>query len=109
MKEIRWDVSYLSLFAIHTNGQGGMIMELEDLTREIVKVTKQGGIARVPETMVMESMDCPDELECRERMSEWIAGLCGEYHLTRDHDKDMFGQEELLFTYASAPSVPSEA
>ena len=74
-------------------------MDLEDLTREIVKVTKQGGTARVPEAMVMESMDCPDEAECRAQMAEWISGLCAEYHLIRDHDKDMFGQEELLFSH----------
>ena len=74
-------------------------MELEDLEREIIKVTKQGGVARVPEEMVMESMDCPDEAECRQQMEGWISGLCAEYHLTRDQDKDMLGQTELLFTH----------
>ena len=74
-------------------------MELDDLEREIIKVTKQGGVARVPEEMVMESMDCPDEAECRQQMEGWISGLCAEYHLTRDQDKDMLGQTELLFTH----------
>ena len=74
-------------------------MELDDLEREIIKVTKQGGVARVPEEMVMESMDCPDEAECRQQMEGWILNLCGEYHLTRDQDKDMLGQTELLFTH----------
>ena len=74
-------------------------MELEDLEREIIKVTKQGGVARVPEEMVMESMDCPDEPECRQQMEGWIATLCQEYHLTRDQDKDMLGQCELLFSH----------
>jgi hypothetical protein len=74
-------------------------MEIEDLEREIIKVTKQGGVARVPEEMVMESMDCPDETECRRLMDDWIACMCEEYHLTRDQDKDMLGQTELLFTH----------
>ena len=80
-------------------------MELEDLEREIVKVTKQGGVARVPEATVMESMDCPDETECRQQMEGWIAGLCQDYHLTRDQDKDMFGQAELLFVHVHAAHV----
>ena len=84
-------------------------MELEDLEREIIKVTKQGGIARVPEATVMESMDCPDEVQCREQMEEWLATLCSSYHLTRDHDKDMFGQEELLFAHHFAASGQAEA
>ncbi len=74
-------------------------MELDDLEREIIKVTKQGGTARVPEETIMESMDCPDEAECRQQMEGWISGLCAEYHLTRDQDKDMLGQTELLFTH----------
>jgi hypothetical protein len=74
-------------------------MELEDLEREIIKVTKQGGVARVPEEMVMESMDCPDETECRQQMEGWVTYLCAEYHLTRDQDKDMLGQTELLFAH----------
>ena len=74
-------------------------MEIEDLEREIIKVTKQGGVARVPEEMVMESMDCPDEPECRQQMEGWISNLCAEYHLTRDQDKDMLGQTELLFAH----------
>ncbi len=78
-------------------------MELETLVREIVKVTKQGGTARVPEATVMESMDCADETECRQQMESWLADFCWEYHLHRDHDKDMFGQEELLFVYAHPP------
>lgn len=84
-------------------------MELEDLEREIIKVTKQGGTARVPELTVMESMDCPDEVECRQQMESWIAGLCGEYHLTRDQDKDMFGQDELLFSHTHAVQALAEA
>jgi len=75
-------------------------MELEDLEREIIKVTKQGGTARVPEEMVMESMDCQDEPECRRLMDDWVSNLCEEYHLTRDQDKDMLGQCELLFTHS---------
>lgn len=74
-------------------------MELEDLEREIIKVIKQGGVARVPEELVMESMDCPDETECRQQMEGWITNLCEEYRLTRDQDKDMLGQTELLFTH----------
>lgn len=74
-------------------------MELEDLEREIIKVTKQGGVARVPEEMVMETMDCPDETECRQQMEGWISELCETYHLTRDQDKDMLGQTELLFSH----------
>ena len=84
-------------------------MELDDLEREIVKVTKQGGVARVPEATVMESMDCPDEAECRQQMETWLAGLCGEYHLTRDEDKDMFGQAELLLFHTHLSAVPAEA
>ncbi len=74
-------------------------MEIEDLEREIIKVTKLGGTARVPEEMVMESMDCSDETECRRLMEDWIACMCEEYHLTRDQDKDMLGQTELLFIH----------
>lgn len=83
-------------------------MEIEDLEREIIKVTKQGGVARVPEEMVMESMDCPDETECRQQMEGWIAYLCEEYHLTRDQDKDMLGQTELLFTHTDPHHHPVE-
>ena len=74
-------------------------MELEELEREIIKVTKQGGTARVPEETVMESMDCPEEIECRKQMEDWLAELCVNYHLTRDQDKDMFGQVEFLLTH----------
>lgn len=83
-------------------------MELEDLEREIIKVTKQGGVARVPEEMVMETMDCPDETECRQQMEGWAAELCATYHLTRDQDKDMLGQTELLFTHAVGHHVEEE-
>jgi hypothetical protein len=82
-------------------------MDLDDLEREIIKVTKQGGIARVPEEMVMESMDCPDETECRQQMEGWVTGLCNEYHLIRDQDKDMFGQVELLFSHQHVGHVPA--
>ena len=74
-------------------------MDLDDLEREIIKVTKQGGIARVPEAMVLESMTSGDDDECKQEMEGWITGLCDEYHLARDQDKDMFGQVELLFSH----------
>ncbi len=83
-------------------------MELEDLEREIIKVTKQGGVARVPEEMVMETMDCPDETECRQQMEGWVAELCANYHLTRDQDKDMLGQTELLFSHVVGHHVDEE-
>ena len=38
-------------------------MILEDLEREILKVAGQGGIARVPEETVLESMEADDEDE----------------------------------------------
>lgn len=86
-------------------------MNLDDLQREILKVTKLGGMARVPEEMIMESMECDDPVECRQMMEGWIADLCGEYHLARDQDKDMLGQTEMLFTHLhSAPSeLPQDA
>lgn len=77
-------------------------MELEDLEREIIKVTKLGGTARVPEATVMESMGCQEETECRTQMEGWLAELCLNYHLVRDQDKDMFGQVELLLTHTFA-------
>ena len=79
-------------------------MELEDLEREIIKVTKQGGTARVPEEMVMESMDCPDEVGVPAADGRAGSRACAsEYHLTRDQDKDMLGQTELLFTHVDTP------
>ncbi len=72
-------------------------MNLEDLEREILKVTGQGGIARVSEETVLESMEAEDEAERREEMESWLAGMCEEYQLKRDQDKDMFGLVELLF------------
>jgi hypothetical protein len=81
-------------------------MEIEDLEREIIKVTKLGGTARVPEEMVMESMACDDETECRRLMEDWVACMCEEYHLTRDQDKDMLGQTELLFTHVDPHHQP---
>lgn len=83
-------------------------MELDELEREIVKVTKQGGTARVPEATVMESMDCPDEAECRKQMEGWLADLCGNYHLARDQDKDMFGEVELLLTHKFAAQTEGQ-
>ncbi len=77
-------------------------MELDELEREIIKVTKLGGTARVPEATVMESMGCQDEAECRQQMEGWLAELCLNYHLARDQDKDMFGQAELLLTHTFA-------
>lgn len=77
-------------------------MEIEELEREIIKVTKQGGTARVPEATVMESMDCPDEVKCRQQMEDWLAELCLNYQPARDQDKDMFGQVELLLTHTFA-------
>ena len=74
-------------------------MDLDDLQLEILKVTKLGGMARVPEEMIMESMECDDPVECRQMMEGWITELCGEYHLARDQDKDMLGQTEMLFTH----------
>lgn len=74
-------------------------MNLDDLQREILKVTKLGGVARVPEEMIMESMECDDPAACRQMMEGWIGDLCGEYHLGRDQDKDMLGQTEMLFTH----------
>ncbi len=74
-------------------------MNLEDLQREILKVTKLGGMARVPEEMIMESMECDDPVACRQMMEGWITDLCGEYHLERDQDKDMLGMTEMLFTH----------
>ena len=72
-------------------------MVLEDLEREILKVAGQGGIARVPEETVLESMEADDEDERRAEMAAWREGMCEEYHLKHDQDKDMFGQVELLF------------
>lgn len=84
-------------------------MELDELEREIIKVTKLGGTARVPEATVMESMDCPDEAECRTQMEEWLAELCLNYHLSRDQDKDMFGQAELLLTHIFSARTEASA
>ena len=84
-------------------------MNLDDLQREILKVTKLGGMARVPEEMIMESMECDDPVSCQQMMEGWITDLCGEYHLARDQDKDMLGQTEMLFTHLhAAPGEPSE-
>ena len=74
-------------------------MSLDDLQREILKVTKLGGMARVPEEMILESMDCDDPAQCRQWMEEWISELCADYHLTRDQDKDMLGLTEMLFSH----------
>ena len=72
-------------------------MTLEDLEREIMKVTQQGGMARVPEESVLEAMEAEDEEERRTEMAEWVESLCAECHLKTDQDKDMFGAVELLF------------
>ncbi len=76
-------------------------MSVEDLEREILKVAGQGGIARVSEEMVLESMDAADEEEGRAEMATWLTGMCEEYHLKHDQDKDMFGQVELLFFHGA--------
>ena len=72
-------------------------MDLDDLEREIIKVTQQGGIARVPEVTALEAMSSEEDGEQRSEMQEWIVVLCAENRLKHDHDKDMFGLMELLF------------
>ena len=71
-------------------------MTLEDLEREIIKVTQQGGMARVPETTMLEAMEC-DEEQQRDEMDLWLPEFCKEHLLTPGQDKDMFGQVEHLF------------
>ena len=36
-------------------------MTVEDLEREIIKVTQQGGLARVSEETILEAMECEEE------------------------------------------------
>ena len=74
-------------------------MTLEDLEREIIKVTQQGGLARVPETTMPEAMEC-DEEQQQDEMNLWLPEFCREHLLTPGQDKDMFGQVEHLFHHA---------
>lgn len=72
-------------------------MDLDDLEREIIKVTQQGGIARVPEATALEAMSSEEAAERRAEMDDWIQCICTENHLKHAQDKDMLGQVELLF------------
>jgi len=76
-------------------------MTLEDLEREIIKVTQQGGMARVPEETALEAMTADEEEGRREELAEWIKCVCEEYRLQTDQDKDMFGAVELLFFHSA--------
>ncbi len=74
-------------------------MTLEDLEREIIKVTQQGGLARVPEEFIVEAMDCEEERQ-RAEIEAWQTEFCREHLLTAGQDNDMFGQVEHLFHHA---------
>lgn len=76
-------------------------MNLEDLEREIIKVTQQGGMARVPEETALEAMESEDEDSRRLELADWTKCVCEEYRLQLDQDKDMFGAVELLFFHAA--------
>jgi hypothetical protein len=70
-------------------------MSLDDLEREILKVTKQGGTARVCESTLLEAFE--EQGEGREEMDAWQAEFCREHFLVPDQDKDMFGDIERLY------------
>jgi len=75
-------------------------MNREDMEREILKVTQQGGMARVPETTVAEAMG--NELSEEERETEvgyWTAEFCEEHNLITEQKKDIFGMVEVLFQH----------
>lgn len=72
-------------------------MDLDDLEREISKVTQQGGIARVPEATALEAMAGETHEERKAELADWVLCMCEEHHLKTDSDKDMLGLVELLF------------
>jgi len=74
-------------------------MTVEDLEREIIKVTQQGGLARVSEETILEAMECEEE-DRRAEMDAWLPEFCREHLLTPGQDKDMFGMTEHLFSHA---------
>ncbi len=70
-------------------------MSLEDLEREILKVTKQEGTARVPEETLLEAFE--EQGEGQEDIAAWEADFCKEHFLRPDQDHDMFGAVERLY------------
>ena len=76
-------------------------MDLDDLEREISKVTQQGGVARVPEETALEAMEGDTDEERRASMAEWMQCMCQEHQLKTDQDKDMLGMTELLFFHGA--------